>query len=246
MSASDPSRLRLDLTPPQVVARSSAVRWSPQGDSGRLGIVLGHGAGTDLADAVLLAVGRGLAERGYPVLTFNFAYAEAGRKRPDPPARLESAFRDAIAVAQQTMDGRPLVLGGRSMGGRIASRLAAQGEPCAGLALLAYPLHPAKSRAGRSGGLPERLRTDHWPEVSAPTLFVQGDRDPLCDLDVLARERRERLRGSDSAVHVVAGGDHAFAVRKADGRSPGVVLAEIVTTVGDWLDTLPSDRVAVR
>lgn len=239
MSASDTSRLRLELTPPQAVSRSSAVLWAPRVDAGRLGVVLGHGAGTNLTDAVLLGVGRGLAERGYPVLTFNFAYAEAGRKRPDPPARLESAFRDAVMVAGDLMDGRPLVLGGRSMGGRIASRLAAQGTPCAGLALLAYPLHPARRRgSGDATG----LRTDHWPDLSVPTLFVQGDRDPLCHLDVLARERRSRLRDADSVLHVVAGADHSFALRKADGRAPAAVLGEVVATVGDWLDELPADR----
>lgn len=241
MPAFHTSRLRLELTPPQVVARTSAVWWSPEVDAGRPGVVLGHSAGTNVTDGLLLAVGRGLAERGYPVLTFNFPYAEAGRKPPDRPARLESAFRDATAMAGHLMGGRPLVLGGRSMGGRIASRLAARGLACAGLVLLAYPLHPAKSRSAGSDS--SRLRTDHWPDLSVPTLFVQGDRDPLCDLDVLARERRARLRDADSVLHVVEGGDHAFGLRKADGRAPGAVLEEIVATVGDWLDALPPERV---
>lgn len=233
MSPSETQRLRVPLRAPQAVTHTSAVLWWPRDGSRRIGLVLGHGAGTDLSNPVLLTVGRGLADRGYPVLTFNFPYAEAGRKQPDPPARLESAFRDAISVASEAMGGRALVLGGRSMGGRIASRLAAQGEPCAGLVLLGYPLHAARR--------PERLRTDHWPQVTVPVLFVQGDRDRLCDLTLLERERRAHLTGTDSRLHVVAGADHAFAVRKSDGRGPGAVLDEIVGAVGDWLDTMPAE-----
>lgn len=233
MSPPETQRLRVPLRPPQIVTHASAVLWCPRDQSRRLGLVLGHGAGTDLSNPVLLAVGRGLADRGYFVLTFNFPYAEARRKPPDPPARLESAFRDAITVAHEAMGDRALILGGRSMGGRIASRLVAQGQPCAGLVLLAYPLHAARR--------PERLRTDHWPEITVPVLFVQGDRDRLCDLTLLERERRARLTGSGSQLHVVAGADHAFAVRKTDGRGPGAVLDEIVGAVGDWLDQVASE-----
>lgn len=238
MSPAETHRLRVPLRPPQAVAHTSAVLWQPAVDVGGLGLVLGHGAGTDLTNPVLLAVGRGLAERGHPVLTFNFAYAEAGRKPPDPPARLESAFLDAISVARREMGGRELVLGGRSLGGRVASRLAAQGERCAGLVLLGYPLHAARR--------PERLRTDHWPALTVPTLFIQGDRDRLCDLKLLERERRKHLADIDSRVHVVAGADHSFAVRKADGRGPSAVLEEIIGVVADWVDEVPAQAKEVR
>lgn len=238
MSPAETHRLRVPLRPPQPVAHTSAVLWEPDTDVGGLGLVLTHGAGADLTNPVLLAVGRGLADRGHPVLTFNFAYAEAGRKPPDPPARLESAFLDAISVARREMDGRDLVLGGRSLGGRIASRLAAHGHPCAGLVLLGYPLHAARR--------PERLRTDHWDDLAVPALFVQGDRDPLCDLALLERERRRHLSGIDSRVHVIAGADHSFAVRKADGRKPSAVLDEIIQAVADWLDEVPARATEAR
>lgn len=231
-------RLRVPLRPPQAVAHTSAVLWTPQTDRGRLGVVLGHGAGTDLTNPVLLAVGRGLAYHGHPVMTFNFAYAEAHRKPPDRPARLEAAFLDAIGVAEQEMGGRPTVLGGRSMGGRIASQLVAQGQPCAGLVLLGYPLHAARR--------PERLRTAHWDGLTVPILFVQGDRDPLCDLDLLERERRRHLSHADVTVHVVAGADHSFAVRKSDGRGASAVLDEIVTVVAGWLDAVPAGSAGPR
>lgn len=228
--SSGPTRVRMPLRPAQAVTHTSAMRWDPVTDTGKPGVVLGHGAGSDLANPVLLAVARELAARGHPVLTFNFAYAEAGRKPPDRPARLEAAFVDAITGAEQAMGPRPLVLGGRSMGGRIASLVAAAGQPCAGLILLGYPLHPP--------GRPERLRTAHWPALRVPVLFVQGDRDRLCDLDLLERERAALLTGAPSTVHVLAGADHAFAVRKSDGRSASSLLEEVSTVVGDWLETV--------
>jgi uncharacterized protein len=188
--------------------------------------VLGPAAGTQVTHPPLARVAAGLAGRGYPVVGFNFAYAEAGRRLPDPPARLEAAFRDVVAFARRRLD-RRLVLGGRSMGGRIASRIAAAGEPCAGLALLGYPLHPA--------GRPERLRTAHWPELAVPVLFVQGDRDALCDLDLLERERRARLGQVATRLHVLDGADHGFRVR---GRDRGQVLDEVAGVVAGWLEGL--------
>lgn len=230
MSTGAPTRVRVPLRAPQAVTHTSAMRWDPETDTGRPGVVLGHGAGSDLANPVLLAVARGLAARGYPVLTFNFPYAEAGRKPPDSPARLESAFNDVLAAAGEAMGGRPLVLGGRSMGGRVASQLAAAGQPCEGLVLLGYPLHPP--------GRPERLRTAHWAQLRVPVLFVQGDRDRLCDLDLLERERAAHLRDVPSTVHVLSGADHGFAVRKSDGRSATAVLEEVTRVVGDWVDAV--------
>ena len=231
-------RLRAPLTPPQAVRDTSVVLWEPSRDTGRVGVVLAPGAGTDLCNAILLAVGRGLAQRGSPVAVFNFGYTEAGRQRPDPGGRLEQAFRDVVAFIRERLGpDRPLVLGGRSMGGRIASQLAAQGEPCAGLVFLGYPLHP---RQPSPGGVPapvpaDRLRTRHWPRIDVPTLFIQGDRDRLCKLDLLRREQERHLHPTRSALHVVTGADHGFAVRKGNGRTPADVLDEVVRTAGDWM-----------
>lgn len=237
MSSASALRLRVPLTAPQAVAHTSAMVWQPDEDRGGLVFVLGHGAGTDFTNPLLRAVGRGLAERGFPVVVFNFAYAEAGRKRPDPAPRLEAVFRDVLAVvAEQFGQARPLVLGGRSMGGRMASHLAADGVRCAGLAFLGYPLHPA--------GRPEKLRTAHWPHLSVPLLFVSGDRDRLCDLELLAEQRRACLRSVAHRLHVLRGADHGFAVRKSDGRSDLEVLAEIIQVVGDWAENLMPAGVA--
>jgi uncharacterized protein len=223
-------RVRVPLASPQAVATTSAVLWRPPRDRGQAAIVLAHGAGTDLTHPLLRRIARGLAERGHMSAAFNFGYAEAGRKRPDPMGRLESAYHDVLAYLRPRLGGRPLVLGGRSMGGRVASHLAAQGEPCAGLCLLGYPLHPARR--------PERLRTEHWPALRLPLLFVSGDRDPLCDLPLLAREREQRLGNADDTLHVVRGADHGFALRARDGRTPAQVVAEVVDAVTAWAATL--------
>lgn len=228
MAPAEPQRVRFALRPSQAVTAADAIVWSPQPGTDRPGLVLAHGAGSDLTDPVLRAVGRGLGERGVPVMAFAFPYATARRRRPDPMSRLESAYADAAAEASRRFDHRPLVLGGRSLGGRVASHLVAQGQPAAGLCLLGYPLHPA--------GQPDRLRTDHWDRVEVPTLMISGDRDRLCDLSLL--EAQTARMPTTPQVHVVAGADHAFAVRKRDARDAADVLREVVDVTDAWLRSL--------
>lgn len=231
-------RLHVALSVPRGVERTSAELWLPPGAPTGPALLLAHGAGTDRTNPLLRDVAAGLSARGIPVLLCNFPYTEAGRKPPDPMPVLESCLRDVAAALRSRLGGVPLVLGGRSMGGRVASHLAAQGEDCAGLVFLGYPLHPP-TRAGAA--VPdERLRTGHWEQLRVPTLFVQGDRDALADLRLLQRERAARLGGADSRVHVVAGGDHGFGVRKRDGRTEAEVRQEIVDVMHDWLGTLPA------
>lgn len=230
MASVDTQRLRIPLQPPQAVTATDAILWAPGSASSRPGLVLAHGAGSDLTDSVLRAVGRALAERGVPVMAFAFAYAAAGCRRPDPMLRLQAAYRDALAEARRRLDDRPLVIGGRSLGGRVASHLVAEGEPAAGLCLLGYPLHPAGQR--------ERLRSEHFDRLDVPTLMISGDRDRLCDLSLL--EREVRRMPAPPQVHVIPGADHAFAVRKRDGRDAADVLAEVVDVADGWLDTLPA------
>jgi len=228
--------LRVPLARPRAVTEITASLWLPSSPWPGPALVLAHGAGTDMTNPLLVAVARGLSRRGVPVVLFNFPYTEAGRKPPDPMPVLEACYRDVLSAVRARLGDRPVVLGGRSMGGRVASHLAAEGEDCAGLVFLGYPLHPPR-RAGAA--VPdERLRTAHWEQLRVPMLFVQGDRDTLADLALLERERAAKLGATASTVHVVAGGDHGFAVRKRDGRTQDEVTEELIGVTHDWLGSL--------
>jgi predicted alpha/beta-hydrolase family hydrolase len=196
---------------------------------GQTAVILGHGAGNDMRNKLLSAVHGGLAERGLVSVKFNFPYTEAGKKVPDRMPVLEECFGRVIETVRGAERLRPrrLVLGGKSMGGRVASHLAAQGVECDGLVFLGYPLHPA--------GRPERLRTAHLKEIKAPMLFLAGTRDALCDLALL----RPALAALEVPVnlHVIEDGDHSFNVRKSAGRTRPVA-EELVEVAADWISKL--------
>jgi uncharacterized protein len=127
--------------------------------------------------------------------------------------------------AQPAARGLPRILGGKSMGGRIASHVAAAGDPADGLLFLGYPLHPA--------GKPEQLRDAHLAQVQAPMLFLSGTRDSLCDLALLAPVL-ERL-GRRATLAVIADGDHSFHVRKSSGRDDAAATGEVIAAAADWI-----------
>ena len=200
---------------------------APGAGRARAAVVLGHGAGADMNQAFLSAVHEGLAARGALALKFNFAYTEARRRVPDPPARLLATYRAAVAWldAQPAARGLPRILGGKSMGGRIASHVVAEGDAADGLLFLGYPLHPP--------GKPEKLRDAHLSSIRAPMLFVTGTRDELCDLERL-RPVLERL-GRRATLALIEDGDHSFHVRKASGRDDRAALAEVIEVAALWL-----------
>ena len=216
----------VELRPPQVVPRTLLrVRTAP-GTSRRTALLLAPAAGSGLDERTLSQLARGLSERGVAVGTFDFAYRRAGRRPPDRPDRLERAFEDVLAAFCALIAVPHVVIGGRSMGGRIASLLAANGTG-AGVVALAYPLHP--------GGRPDPRRTEHWPKITAPMLFVHGDRDRLCPVGDLDAARARHLTSAVHRAHVVAGADHGFVVRKRHGRTAADVRAELIDTVDGWL-----------
>ncbi len=185
-------------------------------------IILGHGAGANQLSPFMRLFAEGLAERGFDAMTFNFLYSEKGRGGPDPKARLESCYLAVIeaAKAHKKLRGNRVVIGGKSMGGRIASQVAAtEAKDIAGLVFLGYPLHPP--------GKPEQMRDAHLKDIKAPMLFIQGSRDPFGSPDELrAVIKRDKL---PATLHVVDGGDHSFKVPK----SAGVPQAQIYETVMD-------------
>ena len=134
-------------------------------------LVLAHGAGAGQTHAFMVTLAEALAARGIDVVTFDFLYVAAGRRAPDRNDKLEACWRGAIDVAGAELGPRLPFVGGKSMGGRIASQLVAADVAAAGLVLLGYPLHPPKQE--------EKLRVAHLARLTLPTLILQGRRDPF-------------------------------------------------------------------
>jgi predicted alpha/beta-hydrolase family hydrolase len=198
------------------------------GDGGRA-VLLAHGAGGDMRSEFMEVMAQGISGAGTTVYRFNFGYSEAGRKSPDRQPVLEETFAAVVDHVAELERGRPLVLGGKSMGGRIASHVVANGHAAAGLVFLGYPLHPP--------GKPERLRDEHLATVRVPILFVEGTRDPFCPLQTL--DEVLKRREIQALVHVIDDGDHSFKVRKSSGRSTKEVWQEVVDATVGWIDSLP-------
>lgn len=182
------------------------------------GVLLTPGAGSDRTHHTLVALEEALGP--LPVTRVDFPYRKEGRKAPDrAPKLIASLFSDADTFYRRAgVAPQRLVLGGRSMGGRMCSMAVAEGLPAAGLVLLSYPLHPP--------GKPERLRTEHFPDIEVPCLFVGGDRDPF--------GTPEELEAATAAIagpvthHWIAGGRHD--VKGADD--------EICAVVDAWVKAL--------
>lgn len=189
--------------------------------------VMAHGAGAGMDHPFMEAVATRLAARALATLRYQFPYMEAGRRRPDRAEVLLATVDAAVAEAARRAPGLPLVAGGKSMGGRMSSRAAAEGRLAGvrGLVLLGFPLHPA--------GKPGTGRAEHLEAVDLPMLFVQGTRDRLAGLDLL-RPVVEGL-GRRARLHVVEGADHGFAVLKRSGRTAEEVLDEVADAVAGWL-----------
>ena len=199
----------------------------PVGERSGIGLVLGHGAGGDMHAPLLVAIAAGRAARGHSGLRFNFPYKEAGRRAPDRPEPLEQGYAAAVAAlrAAPGLELRRVVLGGKSLGGRVASIVASKGLACDGLVFLGYPLHPPGNK--------KALRDTHLSAVKVPMLFLQGTRDPLCDLGLLRPVVAHLSRRA--TLHVVDGGDHSLDLPKSYKRDREDVWAELVDSIDDWL-----------
>jgi predicted alpha/beta-hydrolase family hydrolase len=187
-------------------------------------VVLGHGAGSGMASPFMTGIAGALAGLGLAVARFDFAYMHAGRKAPDRPQVLLETWRLARDAVAERTDGLPLVVGGKSLGGRIASMAVAEGMAAEALVFLGYPLHPP--------GRTDKLRRDHLGAITAPMLFLQGSRDAFAQPDLLA-ETVGSL-GDRATLVEVEGGDHSFRVPGGprDGAAIGAGLAH---TVADFV-----------
>ena len=183
------------------------------------GVVLAHGAGGNLDTPALVQTATGLAGRGFPVLRFNFPYRQANRRLPDPAPTLEKCYREVAAQAYALFGKVPLVLGGRSMGGRIASQIAADSPPpgLAGLVFLAYPLHPP--------GRPEKLRDAHLPRIQVPMLFLSGTKDTFARRDLL---EATLARLPLARIHWLEGADHSFKIPRLPAQEVNEIVVEQV------------------
>lgn len=167
-----------------------------------------------MADRGMVALAQALGGAGFDVVRFNFPYRERGAKLPDPMPVLKQCIASAAA---RVRGARKLIIGGRSMGGRAASMLAADGFACDGLLLLAYPLHPA--------GKPEKLRDAHLPQIRVPVLCFNGTRDTLCRRDLM----EAALAKLSWQMHWLEGAPHTFRPRD---------LKEVAEVSREWLARL--------
>ena len=192
-------------------------------------LILAHGAGTDMNHEFMVDFQHRLAEAGLLTIRFNFPYQEQGRRPPDRRPRLEATFRAVLKELRDSpLNAGRIFIGGKSMGGRIASYLAASEEDVSGLVFLGYPLHPPNRQ--------QQLRTSHWEKIQCPALFIQGTRDTLCNLDLLGRELK--AFGGPTEVHFIEGGDHSFKTLKKLGRTQAQVRFEISEEIQRWLNAV--------
>jgi predicted alpha/beta-hydrolase family hydrolase len=198
-------------------------------------LVFAHGAGGNMNDRGVMQTANFLRARGISVVRFNFLYKEKKSSRPDPMPRLQDTYTAVVSRVRKELSPQALVIGGRSMGGRAASMLAAEGFDCEGLLLLAYPLHPP--------GKPEKLRDAHLPAIKVPVICFNGTRDPFCT-PALMEDVLRRVK-TDWEMHWVEGADHSFHVLKSSGRTDAEVMGGIADSVAAWVErVMPASRKA--
>jgi uncharacterized protein len=229
-----PAAVGVALRNPGAVDAVSLWLWTENAAKDQPVVLLAHGAGAPADHPVHVGVCTAIAATGLPVAAFNFAYAQAGRRSPDRTDRLLDCYRDVAEAVAAELPGRPILAGGRSMGGRTASLLAAEGYPFDGLVLLNYPL------VGIRGGPQSPPRVEHWPQLDLPVLFVHGTRDRLLPAE-LFEQHLPSLPGPVT-VHVVEGADHSFAVLRGTGRTRTDVYGEVAEAVAGWAVALPVSR----
>ncbi len=215
-----------------IVATEVRIAW-PDGEvggmlagSGDLGILLAHGAGTDQSHRFMVGMRDGLADRGHRVLTFNYPYTDRGSRSPDRPERLLACHRAAADFLGSQVE--TLILAGRSMGGRIATLLVADGYETSGLVLYSYPLHPA--------GKPEALRVAHLPRITVPMLFFQGTRDALSRMDLFDRHVSPL---PNATVELLEGASHSYS---GGGWTEKALVERLIDGTTAWVARLSSGR----
>jgi predicted alpha/beta-hydrolase family hydrolase len=193
-------------------------------------VILAHGAGNDMEHPLIATLSDGLAEAGYLTLRFNFLYREKRRRAPDSQDTLVSTWQSAHQFVQRhsKYGATEVVAAGKSMGGRVAAQMVAEGLlPASRLIFLGYPLHPPMKK--------EKLRDSHLYRIKIPMLFFVGTRDPLCDLPTLSGVLG-RLQ-APSELETIDGGDHSFRLRKSDPTPQHEIYDRILRKTVNWLSS---------
>ena len=226
MPQRNPSELTVNL---QTGADTTALVYPAGSPSIGATLILGHGAGAGQQSTFMVEFARALSGLGLDLVTFNFLYIEQGRRIPDRGPVLEACYQSVIHAvrARVASAGRFLFIGGKSMGGRIATQVAAADPslPVTGLVLLGYPLHPP-------GKLTER-RDKHLPAIGRPMLFVQGARDAFGTPSQLT-PIVSALQPA-STIRVVDDGDHSFKLPRKDPAAQIGVFANIQQDIVNWV-----------
>ncbi|MGA7384060.1 MAG: alpha/beta fold hydrolase [Methylocella sp.] len=220
-----PDKMRIGVAPNQEV--TALVHTAGKPVLAGVTVILAHGAGADQSSDFMTGFATGLAARGINVVTFNFLYTEQGRPVPDANKALEACFQHVIEAVRDKRIGRgALVIGGKSMGGRIASQVAAASAPgVEGLVFLGYPLHPP--------GSADQLRAKHLADITVPMLFVQGSRDAFGSPGELRPIIKELKAPAD--LYVVEGGDHSFNFLKRAGVTQEDAYKAVLDRIELWL-----------
>ena len=190
--------------------------------------VCAHGAGGNMNDGGMQKLAKALVSKGVSLVRFNFLYKEKKSGRPDPMPKLKDCFMAVVGKTRSELNPKRVVIGGRSMGGRAASMMAAEDYECDGLLLYAYPLHPA--------GQPAKLRDAHLPKIKVPVLCFNGTRDALCT-PALMNKALQTVK-TDWQMRWIEGADHSFHVLKSSGRTDAQVLDELASASRSWIDGL--------
>ena len=207
---------------------STAAIYQPPLVDGRGVFVCAHGAAGNMNDRATAATATAMRDIGLGVVRFNFLYKEKGRGGPDPMPKLMACYTAVAEHTRRELKPDLLIIGGRSMGGRTASMLAAEGFDADGLLLLAYPLHPP--------GQHDKLRVDHLPSITIPVLCFNGTRDSFCDPTLMkAALTRVKTRWT---MHWIDSADHGFRVPKKTGRTEADVMKEIGDVTAEWVGHL--------
>jgi len=201
------------------VIPSGGVSWD-----GNTAVILAHGAGQGIHSPFMKYFHSEIADRGFLSVQFNFDYIEQKRRMPDPQPKLQARYRSVVAGVIAEYRPKRVIIGGKSMGGRVASYIAADTPGVDGLVFLGYPLHPP--------GKPDQLRDQHLYALKAPMLFISGTKDTFAGR-VLLEEVVKKI-GSNATLVWVEGGDHSL----KRGRADTTGLETVADVMEDWIRRL--------